>query len=192
MKLVTIESPYAGDVEANEAYLKECLIDSSIRGEAPFASHGFYTRYLDDNNPVERKLGMDSGFEWMKATDLVAVYVDRGISSGMIKGIEKAQSLDIPIVFRRVKEKKNLYFKPEWLDPEYLKKLRSMPPKEFERLYVGEYPVLEKDERPEHVKGGRIPTPPRAWWPKEFSNDKPKRMVEEGAEPKIIKIDIKS
>lgn len=192
MKLVTVESPYAGDVEANEAYLKECLIDSSLRGEAPFASHGFYTTYLDDTNPAERKLAMESGFEWLKATDIVAVYVDRGISSGMIKGIEKAQSLDIPIEFRRVKEKESVYFKPEFLDPEYLKKMRSMSPKGFKRLYLGDYPVLEKDERPEHIKGGRIPTPPRAWWPKEFSNDKNKRTVKDTDNRKIIKIDIKS
>ena len=39
MKLVLVESPFAGDVEKNLAFARACLHDCFIRGEAPFASH---------------------------------------------------------------------------------------------------------------------------------------------------------
>jgi len=39
MKLVVIESPYAGDIEANVKYARECMSDCLKRGEAPIASH---------------------------------------------------------------------------------------------------------------------------------------------------------
>ena len=39
---VVIESPYAGDVKRNRAYLKACLRDSLARGEFPFASHAVF------------------------------------------------------------------------------------------------------------------------------------------------------
>ena len=39
MKLVILESPYAGDVEANVEYARACVRDSLSRGEAPIASH---------------------------------------------------------------------------------------------------------------------------------------------------------
>jgi hypothetical protein len=44
MKLVIIESPYAGDVEPNVAYAKAAVLDCLSRGEAPYASHLFFTQ----------------------------------------------------------------------------------------------------------------------------------------------------
>lgn len=57
---VIIESPYAGDVDANLTYLRACLRDCLLRGEAPFASHGLYAQpgVLDDAIPqIYRELG---------------------------------------------------------------------------------------------------------------------------------------
>jgi len=92
MDLVAIESPYAGDVEANVAYAKRCVRDCLSRGESPYASHLFFTQdgLLDDTKPDERKLGIESGLEWSAQADLVAVYVDRGFSGGMKLGIHRA------------------------------------------------------------------------------------------------------
>jgi hypothetical protein len=61
---VIIESPYAGDVDANLIYARECLRDSLKRGEAPLASHALYTQegVLNDDDPDERKLGIEAGF----------------------------------------------------------------------------------------------------------------------------------
>lgn len=93
MKLVVIESPYAGDTEKNLRYLRACLRHSLMRGEAPFASHGLYTQpgVLDDNVPEERNLGISSGLEWASQAFVCAVYTDMGISAGMELGISQAR-----------------------------------------------------------------------------------------------------
>jgi len=88
--LVYVESPYAGDIETNRAYLKACMLDSLGREEAPFASHEMYTRVLDDLLPNERRAGMEAGFAWAAEADLTAVYYDLGISGGMREGISRA------------------------------------------------------------------------------------------------------
>lgn len=99
---VFIVSPYSGDVEANVAYGKKCLLDSIGRQETPFAGHLFYTQVLDDTNEVDRELGMKMGREWMADCEVVAVYVDRGMSKGMVADIEHAQDIDRGLVFRRL------------------------------------------------------------------------------------------
>ena len=80
---VIIESPYAGDVARNKRYLAACVRDSLMRGEAPFASHGFYTQYLDDTEPAERNLGMECGFAWAQGATKRVFYTDLGESGGM-------------------------------------------------------------------------------------------------------------
>jgi hypothetical protein len=102
MKLVVIESPYAGDVEANLAYAKRAVLDCLKRGESPYASRLFFTQphILDDLKPEERKLGIDAGFAWGARADAVAVYVDRGISRGMEQGVARALAAGQPIEFR--------------------------------------------------------------------------------------------
>jgi hypothetical protein len=75
--------------QLNEAYLNAALYDCYLRGEAPFASHAIGPRVLDDDNERERVIGMEAGFAWSEVCELVAVYTDLGISSGMQKGIER-------------------------------------------------------------------------------------------------------
>lgn len=106
MKLVIIESPYAGDVERNVRYARACLADSLHRGEAPLASHLLYTQpgVLDDLKPEERKRGIDAGLSWGKAADLTAVYIDLGISAGMKAGIQAAQEVEREIEIRWLEE----------------------------------------------------------------------------------------
>jgi hypothetical protein len=102
MKRVLVESPYAGEVDDNEAYARACVLDCLRRGEAPFASHLLYTQVLDDAKPTERQLGIAAGLAWGVCADLVAVYIDRGVSSGMRKGIEAATNAGIPQEERRL------------------------------------------------------------------------------------------
>lgn len=92
--LVIIESPYAGDVAANEEYARKCLRDSLLRGEAPIASHLLYTQpgVLDDTIPDERTRGIEAGLAWGKHAALTAVYTDRGVSRGMQIGMDRAQA----------------------------------------------------------------------------------------------------
>jgi len=90
MRRVIIESPYAGDVEANVQYARRCVADSLRRGESPYASHLFFTQVLDDDNHEERALGIAAGVAWGEVADAVIVYADHGISRGMNQGIRRA------------------------------------------------------------------------------------------------------
>ena len=88
--LVIIESPYAGDIEANVAYARAAMRDSLNRLEAPIASHLLYTQpgILRDEVPSERQWGIDAGLAWRAVADLAAFYIDRGWSGGMLAARE--------------------------------------------------------------------------------------------------------
>ncbi len=108
MKLVIVESPYAGDIAANVEYARACLRDSLQRGEAPIASHLLYTQpgVLRDEVPAERQQGIDAGLAWGAAAHLTAVYTDRGISRGMEYGIANAVRAGRVVEFREVQKTK--------------------------------------------------------------------------------------
>jgi hypothetical protein len=117
MKLVIIESPYAGkssliwplsildrmiDRWRNVRYARACVRDSLRRGEAPIASHLLYTQrgILDDDVPAERTWGIKAGFAWGHVAALRVFYVDRGFSGGMKWGREEADRLAQAIEYR--------------------------------------------------------------------------------------------
>ncbi len=104
IKLVLIESPFAGDTKRNTRYARLCLEDSLYRDEAPFASHLLYPQVLteaeDDSDPQERALGIRAGIAWGQKADLVAVYTDLGITEGMKKGIAAWKNRGILIEYR--------------------------------------------------------------------------------------------
>lgn len=104
IRLVILESPYAGDVERNIAYARRCIRDALYRREAPIASHLLYTQpgVLDDDVPVERKLGIDAGLAWRAVAQASVVYTDLGISEGMKYGIAAAGSAGLPIEYRTI------------------------------------------------------------------------------------------
>ena len=104
MKRVEIESPFSGDVERNVRYLRACMRDCLLRGEAPIASHALYTQpgVLDDGVPEERKLGMEAGKFWTPFAEALVVYTDLGISGGMEWGIERSKAWNISIEYRKL------------------------------------------------------------------------------------------
>ena len=104
--LVIIESPFAGDRERNERYLSAALRHSLSLGEAPFASHGLYTRdgVLDDRIPEQRERGILAGFAWGAVADLTAVYQDLGVTPGMQRCIEAALAAGRPVFYRSLPE----------------------------------------------------------------------------------------
>ena len=101
-----IESPFSAptieDLVRNVQYAMLAVRDSLNRGEAPYASHLFYTQMLDDNKANERQLGMDAGLTICKHADQTVTYVDLGISRGMEYGIETAEKAGRVIVERRL------------------------------------------------------------------------------------------
>ena len=104
IRLVIIESPYAGDVERNVAYARAAMRDSILRGEAPLASHLLYTQegILDDDDPVERATGIEAGLAWGAMAHATILYTDLGISGGMQQGIMRATTEHRPIEERRL------------------------------------------------------------------------------------------
>lgn len=104
MRRVIVESPYAGDVAANVDYARRAIRDCLRRGEAPIASHLLYTQpnVLDDARPAERALGIEAGLCWGTFAEATVVYADRGISSGMQLGIDRAAQEGRPVEFRLI------------------------------------------------------------------------------------------
>jgi hypothetical protein len=126
--LVVIESPYSGDIPKNVEYALECLHDSYFnRGEAPIASHLLYTRLPQSemlkganiyhghviDNGIAARHGRDHGIkcgdEWALKADLVAVYTDHGISSGMQHRIDFCKKHKIPVEYRTIKSDVMVY-----------------------------------------------------------------------------------
>jgi hypothetical protein len=103
VKRVVIESPYAGDtvgdIAANVAYARRAVRDSLMRGEAPIAAHLLHTQdgILNDAHLPDRMLGIAAGIAWIRVADLVAVYVDKGISRGMQQAIDYAVAAGVPV-----------------------------------------------------------------------------------------------
>ena len=107
--LVIIESPYAASethtVEQHIQYARECMRDSLMRGESPYASHLLYAQkcVLDDLNPEERKLGIEAGFMWRNVADLTVFYIDLGYSKGMQLGLQDCINKRKPYEIRYIK-----------------------------------------------------------------------------------------
>lgn len=108
MNLVIIESPYAategGTVADHETYARRAMVDSLARGEAPYASHLLYTQpgVLDDTDPAQRRQGITAGFAWGALADVVAVYVDYGLTLGMDAGVRRARLAGQVVEYRTI------------------------------------------------------------------------------------------
>ena len=117
---VIIESPYAGAVEDNLAYLQRCIRDSCLRNEAPYASHLMYTQALDDDDPDERALGIEYGFLWARTAERAVFYLDRFVSPGMRKAFYRHYQDFLMIEFRTLDRKYDLDMVLEAMRPEGL------------------------------------------------------------------------
>lgn len=93
---VILESPFGSAdpamIAENVTYARAALRDCLKRGDAPIASHLLYTQpgVLDDSVPEERALGIEAGLLWGKEAEASVVYIDRGITAGMVTGVVRA------------------------------------------------------------------------------------------------------
>ena len=101
MKLAIIESPFAGDIEGNIQYARKAVKHALSLGYSPIASHLLFTQegILDDAIPEERKKGIEAGLSWYKVADICLVYMDKGISEGMMQGINRAVHFGVDIKY---------------------------------------------------------------------------------------------
>lgn len=116
--IVCIESPFAGrghnrlarwlDARANLRYARACVRDSLMRGESPFASHLLYTQpgILRDGVAEERKHGITAGLMFQEVANLIAVYIDAGLTPGMKIAISRAKANGKKLEFRSIHERK--------------------------------------------------------------------------------------
>lgn len=104
MRLVIIESPYAGDIVRNTAYARDAVRDSLQRGEAPIASHLLYPQpgILREQVPEERRWGMEAGRAWYRAAEAVVFYLDLGMSEGMAIARAEARSRGLRVEDRHL------------------------------------------------------------------------------------------
>jgi len=109
MKLVYICSPCRGDYEKNITKAQEYCREAISMGVVPIAPHVYFTQFLNDLYPEERKLGMTAGLELLKLCAEVWVYGMDNPSEGMKAEIELAKELRIPV--RDAVEVYQSYFK---------------------------------------------------------------------------------
>ena len=95
---VFICSRYIGDTEHNVQVASALCRIAIEAGCAPFAPHLLYTRFLDENDPAQRDLGISLGLRFMDACEEVWVYTAEGISDGMRRELEHAKALGKPVV----------------------------------------------------------------------------------------------
>jgi hypothetical protein len=116
---VICETPYAGDVPLHLRYLRACMRDCLMRGEAPFASHHQYTApgVLRDEVATEREQGIRAGFAWRTVAHRTVFYVDFGWSSGMRFGLDDTLRLAQPWEERTLG--------PDWLDEQLVREARG-------------------------------------------------------------------
>lgn len=97
--MIYVCSPYKGDVDKNRAYAKQCC--RQVMKEAkqiPIAPHLYFTQFLDDDNPIERKMGLDCGIRLLDMCKELWVFGDK-VSSGMHAEILHAKKKGIPIKY---------------------------------------------------------------------------------------------
>lgn len=101
---VLLESPFSAptpeEIVRNVWYAFLAVQDSLDAGEAPYASHLFFTQMLEDANSVERALGIDAGLAIGSKAEATVVYGDLGISSGMQYGIHRAEQAGRRVLYR--------------------------------------------------------------------------------------------
>lgn len=87
---VFICSPFGGNTKGNTERAKRYLKFAVDKGAIPFAPHLLYPLVLDENDPVQRELGMFFGMVWLGKCDELWVFGSH-ISTGMIAEIDKAK-----------------------------------------------------------------------------------------------------
>ena len=95
---VFISSPFAGNVESNIENAKKYCAFAVNEGYIPYAPHLFFPQFMNDNDVIQRQLGIHMGKEFLKICKEVWVFGKR-VSAGMAEEIELANMLGIPIRF---------------------------------------------------------------------------------------------
>lgn len=105
--IVIVESPFAGNMEANRKYAVQACADCFRRGEIPFASHLLYPQILDELKPEEREQGITAGYAFWPLASKIVFYTDLGFSPGMERALRRAKELKMETEGRRLPSKED-------------------------------------------------------------------------------------
>lgn len=106
-KLIYVCSPYRGEVERNKKYARyagEYLIN---RGDIPIIPHLYITEILNDDNPQERRKGMNICKQLIDKCEELIIFCNYGISKGMYEEIKYAEEHCKKISYLALKNKNN-------------------------------------------------------------------------------------
>ena len=98
MKTAFICSPYRGDVKANTAKALGYCQQALAQGYMPYAPHLYFTRFLGEDDPVQRNAGINAGVEWLARCDEVWVFGEP--TEGMRIEMARAEKSGKKVVFR--------------------------------------------------------------------------------------------
>ena len=95
-RLVFICSPYQGDINTNTIRAKRYARFAVTEKVVPVIPHLMYPRFLDEDDPGERALGLEMGLVLLEKCNELWVFGDV-ISPGMMAEIEKAKETKMSI-----------------------------------------------------------------------------------------------
>jgi hypothetical protein len=102
MRRVILLTAYDGSDE-HQSYLSDCLSDSLLRGEAPFAP--FYPGVLDPRIAGENQLAELALRSWLTICDALVIYVDYGVSERMRQAMRRVEASEFhPTEVRSLRE----------------------------------------------------------------------------------------
>jgi len=101
---------YQNNIDAAARYSKEALESNVI----PVTPHLYFTTFLNDLDPEERKLGMDVGISWLLKSE--ALWVFGCISHGMQEEIDQALVAGIPVYIIDTKQRALLNEPARYID----------------------------------------------------------------------------
>ena len=106
MELLFIISPFKGVEEAHKKVHAICR-EVIMGGFVPIAPHGYFTLFLDDDDPNERLRGISAGHVLMTKCDRARIYGEY-ISEGMKKDIDACVELGI-LLEQKIGDEVTLY-----------------------------------------------------------------------------------
>ena len=95
-KVVFICSPFKDDIEVNTARAKRYGRFAVTKKVVPIIPHLMYPRFLNEDSPDERAMGLEMGLVLLSNCHEIWVFGNR-ISRGMEIEIETAKEIKIPI-----------------------------------------------------------------------------------------------
>jgi hypothetical protein len=98
METAYICSPYRDNPVCNATSAKIYCRQALRLGYVPFAPHLHYPQFLNEDDPAQRRIGLDCGLTILRKCDALLVYGDR-VTAGMRKEIEEAERLQLPVYY---------------------------------------------------------------------------------------------